>query len=1089
MGRNGGGWCAIACMLFLLGLWPPAVGPEHLAVAVSIEPPVAPPLNVPADFFTENAGQVDNPEVRYYARGGGISVGFAAGAVLVNLRERPPIGEFDPRTGHESAAPATPLRGHLVRITFEGANTVRPQARVELPHRANFFLGDDADGGHTNVRNYGEVVYEDAWNGIDVVYRTSPGGIKYDLVVHPGADLADVAFAYEGVTGLAVDRHGLAAETSLGPLRDDLPAAWQASGRPVDCTVRQIADRTVGYACSGWDGTGDLVIDPLLYSTFLGGGGVDIGYSIAVDASGSAYVSGWTVDDIMDFPATPGAYDTMHNGVQDAFVAKLDANGSALLYSTFLGGSAVDIAYSIAVDASGSAYVSGWTVDDTADFPTTPAAFDTTHNGVIDAFTAKLDASGSGLLYSTFLGAGGEDFAYAIAVDASGSAYVTGETVDVSTDFPVTPGAYDTLHNGAWDLFVTKLDAGGSNLLYSTFLGGGGDDEGWAIAVDASGSAYMTGRTPDAATDFPTTPGAYDRIHNGGVWDAFVAKLDANGSALLYSSFLGASGDDQGRGIAVDASGAAYVTGNAEDAPTDFPTTPGAFDTTHNGGADAFAVKLDAGGRSLLYSTFLGGGGYDKGFGIAADASGSAYVTGGTEDNATDFPTTPGTYDATQNGFTDVFVAKLGANGSSLLYSTFLGGSLSDEGWGITVDASRAAYVTGFTYDDVTDFPTTLGAYDTTHNGGTDALVAKVTIPFLLLPPSNATALAVGPDIQLSWQPSPSPEVDGYFIYGGPTETSLDLVTSLGGPLPVPAWTDLARRVTDAEFYYAVRAWDLETGDLSTTTNTAGYIEVPFSAGLNDFSIPLQPSIALNVSDLRSAIPGALSVDWMDASGRWQRYSSFGDPDVAARIGTAYVVDLAAPATFPFSGLPAAHILFDNGWGFTAADRTALTISDVGLDVTLTWPPVAGADAYEVRVATTRGGGFWTGGYAAIDALGTSYVDPGAAAAAERYYLVIPFRYAAPRDYGASAYGAGVFVVALDRQGSFGLPLRPLAALPVSGHAAQIPSALGILFFEAGTWIPHFTEMPPGVYDVLEARARGYQVSARTPSRLVFVGH
>jgi len=555
-------------------------------------------------FFTENAGQVGNPEILYYARGGEVYVGFAAGAVLLNLRERPPHDELDPRLESAPPAPAAPLRGHLVRTTFEGANPVLPQGRGELPHRANFFLGDDPAHWHTNVRNFAEVIYENAWDGIDVVYRTSPGGAKYDLVVHPGADLADVAFAYEGVTDLAVTPHGLAAGTSLGPLRDDLPAAWQASGLPVECTVRRIADRTVGYACSGWDGTGDLVIDPLLYATFLGGSEHDYGRGIVVDASGAAYVTGFTVDAATDFPATPGAYDTTHNGgVYDAFVAKLNASGSALLYATFLGGSGEDVGSEIASDSSGAAYVTGYTVDAVTDFPTTPGAYDITHNGWSDAFVAKLDASGSALLYATFLGGSGYyDDGWGIAVDSSGAAYVTGETS--SADFPTTPGAYDTTYNGgSYDAFVAKLNASGSTLLYATFLGGSGVDWGGGVAVNISGAAYVTGLTDDAATDFPVTPEAYDTTHNGGVYDAYVAKLDASGSDLVYATFLGGSGGDRGIGIDTDASGAAYLTGWTHDDATDFPTTPGAHDTTHNGGEDAFVAKLDFHSTPSLSST------------------------------------------------------------------------------------------------------------------------------------------------------------------------------------------------------------------------------------------------------------------------------------------------------------------------------------------------------------------------------------------------------------------------------------------------------------------------------------------------------
>jgi len=389
----------LAAMLLQLGpLGVDAAGAEY----AHLNPPFADAttarasrdLGALSDFFTENAGQVGNPEVLYYARGGGVSVGFADGAVVVNLRERP--ARDDPRTGamvHAPAgpeAPAVPIRGHLIRIAFEGANPVFPQARGELPHRANFFLGDDPARWRTGVRNYAEVVYEDAWDGIDVVYRPSPGGVKYDLVVHPGADLADVAFRYEGVADVAVTPRGLSAETSLGPLRDDVPAAWQASGLPVDCALRRIAERTVGYACSGWDRTGDLVIDPLLYATFLGGSGDDAGNGIAVDASGAAYVTGHTEDAATGFPTTLGAYDTTHNGRWDAFVAKLDASGGTLLYSTFLGGSGYDPAYGIAIDASGAAYVTGQTFDDVTDFPTTPGAYDTTDNGGGDVFVAKL---------------------------------------------------------------------------------------------------------------------------------------------------------------------------------------------------------------------------------------------------------------------------------------------------------------------------------------------------------------------------------------------------------------------------------------------------------------------------------------------------------------------------------------------------------------------------------------------------------------------------------------------------------------------------------------------------------------------------
>jgi hypothetical protein len=468
----------------------------------------------------------------------------------------------------------------------------------------------------------------------------------------------------------------------------------------------------------------------LVYSTYLGGAGNDLGTGIAVDASGAAYVTGMT--ESSDFPATPGAFDTTFNGgVGDVFVAKLSATGGGLVYATFLGGAGTDEGSGIAVDAAGSAYVAGSTVS--SDFPTTPGAFDTTLDGGgigSDAFATKVSAAGDGLAYSTFLGGSFISDGAGIAADASGAAYVTGRTS--ASNFPTTPGAFDTTFNGAIDAFVTKLNASGSGLAYSTFLGGGPSDDGAGIAVDATGAAHVVGST--ASSSFPTTPGAYDTTFNGsgGVGgDAFVTKLNAAGSGLAYSTFLGGTSDEFGYGIALDAGGVACVTGTTSG--SSFPTTAGAFDRTFNGGAsDAFVAKLSAPGSGLVYSTYLGGFGDDRGFGIAADATGAAYITGTTRGMT--FPTTPGAFDTTFNGGepggSDAFVTKVDVSGSTLAYSTFIGGAFSNggtaEGLAVAVDASGAAYVSGETISP--NFPTTPGAFDTSHNSvsGFDAFVTKL---------------------------------------------------------------------------------------------------------------------------------------------------------------------------------------------------------------------------------------------------------------------------------------------------------------------------------------------------------------------------
>jgi len=454
----------------------------------------------------------------------------------------------------------------------------------------------------------------------------------------------------------------------------------------------------------------------LLYATFLGGGDGDWGGGIAVDSSGAAYVTGWTLSS--NFPTTPGAFDRTYHGYGDAFVVKLNPSGSGLqdlAYATFLGGGDRDWGLGIAVDSSGAAYVTGWTKS--SNFPTTQGAYDPTYNGYYDAFVVKLNPYGTALAYGTFLGGSDDDWGNGIAVDSSGAAYVTGLTK--SSDFPTTPGVFDPTHNGG-DAFVVKLNPYGTALAYGTFLGGSDDDWGNGIAVDSSGAAYVTGGT--YSSDFPTTPGAYDRTYNGGWYDAFVVKLNPYGTALAYSTFLGGGDRDWGNDIAVDSSGAAYVTGVTYS--SDFPTTPGAFDRTYHGNGDAFVVKLNpygSGLQDLAYATFLGGSDDDGGRGIAVDSSGAAYVTGWTK--SSNFPTTQGAYDPTHNGYYDAFVVKLNPYGTALAYATFLGGSDDDWGMSIVVDSSGAAYVTGWTWSP--DFPTTPGAFDTTYNDG-DAFVVKL---------------------------------------------------------------------------------------------------------------------------------------------------------------------------------------------------------------------------------------------------------------------------------------------------------------------------------------------------------------------------
>jgi hypothetical protein len=432
--------------------------------------------------------------------------------------------------------------------------------------------------------------------------QNQDGGVKPPLRIDPNGDLlitteaGEVRF-HKPVVYQPVEAPFRAAPAGLKPGATAAanPKSQIQNRKSVDGRYALLADNRIGFDIGAYDPSQPLIIDPVLsYSTYLGGSDEDFAYGIAVDASGNAYVTGRTQSG--DFP-TLGAFQTSYGGGGfyggDAFVAKLNAAGSALVYSTYLGGSNIDLAYGIAVDAAGSAYVAGQTYS--SNFPTTPGAFQPVYGGGSDdAFVAKLNVAGSALVYSTYLGGSSYDFTYTdvgygIAVDAAGNAYVTGFTA--SSDFPTTPGAFQTSRRGDDDAFVAKLNAAGSALVYSTYLGGSNYDLAGDIAVDASGNAYVSGYTESIeSSNFPTTPGAFQPSYGGGTVDAFVTKLNAAGSALVYSTYLGGTAVDGGQDITVDAAGNAYVSGITDS--SNFPTTPGAFQTSYGGGRDAFVAKI-----------------------------------------------------------------------------------------------------------------------------------------------------------------------------------------------------------------------------------------------------------------------------------------------------------------------------------------------------------------------------------------------------------------------------------------------------------------------------------------------------------------
>ena len=627
--------------------------------------------------FEANRGQTD-ARVKFFLRGGRYTMYLTSSEAVFALR-RPPAGIEAPRDsfaqsiswlGIGSSGPSLGVaypraeieknRAEIEAIGMKllGAN---PQAEIAgasaLPGRVSYFIGNDPSKWIRSVPTYARVEYRGIYPGVDLLYYGNEQQLENDLLVAPGADPAQIRLRFEGAQRLGLSPEGdLSLKTSAGELR---------------------------------------LLKPHVYQD-IAGARRDITAAYVLSAEQTVSIS-------------LGDYDRAAPLVIDP----------VLVYSTYLGGTGDDQAFGIAVDAAGNVYLAGAT--SSSDFPTTPGVFQTTLGGTpYDAFISKLNATGTALVYSAYLGGSLNDKAFAVAVDAAGNAYVTGQTD--SPNFPTTPGAFQTVAGtgiAANKAFVASLNPTGTALLYSTYLGGNSLDEGFGIATDGAGNAYVVGLTQ--STNFPTTSGAFQSSYGGGGSDAFVTVLNSTGTGLVYSTYLGGNGNDYANAIALDAAGNAYVTG--EDGSSNFPTTPGAFQTAFRGKySNAFITKLNPTGTALDYSTLLGGNYLDFGSAIAVDAAGNAYVTGPTESSS--FPTTAGAFQTALNGVADAFVTKVNPTGTALAYSTFLGGSGLDQSYGIAVDAAGYAYVTGST--ESPDFPITPGAFQTAFAGIADTFVTRL---------------------------------------------------------------------------------------------------------------------------------------------------------------------------------------------------------------------------------------------------------------------------------------------------------------------------------------------------------------------------
>jgi hypothetical protein len=671
--------------------------------------------------FIENKGQW-HPDVLYLCRLGGLDAWITKWGVnytFFKLEEKPSSEARKPSPLEKFGHREVELIGHRVLMKLRGC-AAHPQreGREMLAGYYNYLIGNDPTRHATYVRRYQEAWVKGVYAGIDMRYYLEGGRLRYDWVVQPGGDPTQIVFGLEGSEKTYIDSEGrLVFTTRFGEVKLAELRVYQGD--------REIAGRFVerpggwGIEVGSYDPTQPLVIDPLVYSTYIGGSHWDRGRAIAVDGDGNAYVTGHTESPV-DYDVTPGAFQTSNAGFWDVFVTKLNPTGTVLVYSTYIGGSWYDEGNAIAVDESGNAYVTGYT--QSSNYPVT-AAFQSTLQGWADVFVTKLDDTGMPV-YSTYIGGNGGEVGYGIAVDGSGNAYVTGYTD--SPDYDVTPGAFQSGLQGWADVFVTKLDDTGMPV-YSTYIGGNDGDAGYGIAVDGSGNAYVTGYTD--SPDYDVTPGAFQQTNEGGR-DVFVTKLDDTGMPA-YSTYIGGWFEDYGYGIAVDGSGNAYVTGWTSS--PNYPVTPGAFQPRKSTNGvfewDVFVTKLNATGTALVYSTYIGGNSDDYGYGIAVDGSGHAYVTGYTY--SPNYDVTPRAFQDRNEGGGDVFVTKLNKTGTALVYSTYIGGWSEDIGYAIAVDRSGNAYVTGHTWS--FNYDVTQGAaYQDANEGVTDVFVTKVCHPITL---------------------------------------------------------------------------------------------------------------------------------------------------------------------------------------------------------------------------------------------------------------------------------------------------------------------------------------------------------------------
>lgn len=880
-------------------------------------------------FFEMNMGQWAG-EIRFTSRNPGMNLLFYERSVIYQLYKTDTSG------ANETAAPNST---HILNIGLHFRNP-GPECTLRgskpTGGYVNRLYGNDSSRWISNIPSYQEVQYSALYPGIDMKFFARKNHVKYDIVLHPGSNIRDLILEYSGIQKLATDADGqLLIYTDRGILRERIPETYQiVNGEKMVLDLKYYLpdSLSVGFMLPAqYDTSTDIIIDPtLIYSTYIGGSGDDNGVfcDLVTDNQGNVYSCGQST--ATNFPVTAGAFDASNGGNYDCVVYKLNASGTGLIYATYIGGNDWDCANSIAIDTNtNEVYLIG--SSQSSNFPVTAGAYQTTWGGgsTFDIVVFKLNSNGTSLVFSTYLGDQYNEQGHSIKIDSLGNIYCTGQA---GFGFPVTPGAYQVTAGSGWDACFFKMNQTASVLLVSSLFGGSGDDRGGGIGFDKNLNIYLHGMTQGGV---PITSGAFQTAYGGGTNDSFVAKFDPTGSTLLYSTFLGGNGNDYMRcQIIVDKVGFVYITGLCQ---SGFPVTPGAYDISYNGGtSDAYITKVNQSGSALVYSTYLGSPGADVGWRICINENYEVYATGLCGNG---FPTTVCCYDNTFNGGTsDAYYVKLNATGSDLLYSTYIGGSGNELGNGIA-ERNDTAYICGYTSS--LNFPTTPGSFDQTYNGGSnDLFVSKLaTAPFTTALSADTT-ICSGSTIILSatggssysWNTAQTTSS----IYVSPTTTTTYSVTISNGSCSVVETVT----VTVIGIISAVSNHPALCPGDSATITAAGTSDYLWSTGSTSASITVSP-----LTTTTYVVSGSLSGCTSSAS-------------VSISVYPQPIVDLGKDTVLCYTG----PLVLDAGGGFVSyhwqdgsTDQTlavsasgvyAVTISNTqacsntdAIMVTMTYPP------------------------------------------------------------------------------------------------------------------------------------------------------